>query len=490
VVEEAIPWAEERLTPKTTFELERDGPAIVVRLLNGAVLVDMGSKLWEVRHEGVRIQIAESILKDLKIIAEQVRKTHLAPCGLKTPLSVESALYAMDQAQIAIKVKAYLEPSILRVVYIRGSSGGCGFYRVIQPVRYLRALSESPVRVGEASFGILSCDFFCKFDMVVAPRVTNIAIITMLKDAQRVGVLVVYETDDALDSMPPWNPCRSMSTPEQRQQRHILQKISDGIIESTEELRDQLKCPEKTYVAHNGISPDLWPLKDESEATGNRKLRIMWASGNTHSGDLDLVIPAIEELRRRYTWVFVGYTPDKFTDPGWQGETVVRRLSPRYAGWIVPVTGCQSAFDWPRLLADQKCDLALAPLAPHPFNEAKSELKVLEAWALGLPVIASDIAPYRRAIGNSGAGLLVPNDPKAWKEAIYKVAEDPELRRNMAIEGRKRLEPYLMGNLVKEHELALLKIARGRISRVEANAAIEERLKVLGEGKVPCQDAK
>jgi hypothetical protein len=47
-----------------------------------------------------------------------------------------------------------------------------------------------------------------------------------------------------------------------------------------------------------------------------------------------------------------------------------------------------------------------------------------------------------------------------------------------------------MGNLVKEHELALLKIARGRISRVEANAAIEERLKVLGEGKVPCQDAK
>src|SRR5574337_897705 len=38
---------------------------------------------------------------------------------------------------------------------------------------------------------------------------------------------------------------------------------------------------------------------------------------------------------------------------------------------------------------------ALAPLAPNEFNRCKSNLKLLEAGAKGIPLLASDVAPYR-----------------------------------------------------------------------------------------------
>jgi hypothetical protein len=39
----------------------------------------------------------------------------------------------------------------------------------------------------------------------------------------------------------------------------------------------------------------------------------------------------------------------------------------------------------------------LAPLAAETFNEAKSDLKLLEYAALGLPAVASPVGPYRGA---------------------------------------------------------------------------------------------
>ena len=50
--------------------------------------------------------------------------------------------------------------------------------------------------------------------------------------------------------------------------------------------------------------------------------------------------------------------------------------------------------DWFRLMA--RMDIALAPLeADNVFCRAKSEIKFVEAGALGLPVVASNIDPYR-----------------------------------------------------------------------------------------------
>jgi len=57
----------------------------------------------------------------------------------------------------------------------------------------------------------------------------------------------------------------------------------------------------------------------------------------------------------------------------------------------------------------------------HPFNRAKSALKLLEYGALARPVVASDIEPYRDA-----PVARVGPDPDAWIEALRAVARSPD----------------------------------------------------------------
>jgi glycosyltransferase involved in cell wall biosynthesis len=70
---------------------------------------------------------------------------------------------------------------------------------------------------------------------------------------------------------------------------------------------------------------------------------------------------------------------------------------------------------------------------------------VLEASAVGLPVIAGNVGGVPEVLDNNKTGLLVPpGDPEALAAAIMKLADDAELRKRMGDAGRKLVrEKYL-----------------------------------------------
>ena len=82
-------------------------------------------------------------------------------------------------------------------------------------------------------------------------------------------------------------------------------------------------------------------------------------------------------------------------------------------------------------------DLAIAPLEINAFNEAKSNLKLLEYGILGYPVICTDILPYQ----GDFPVTRVPNKPDRWIKAIREHIHDLD-------ESRKR------GAALREHVLA------------------------------------
>ncbi|HEX6924635.1 MAG TPA: glycosyltransferase [Longimicrobiaceae bacterium] len=90
---------------------------------------------------------------------------------------------------------------------------------------------------------------------------------------------------------------------------------------------------------------------------------------------------------------------------------------------------------------------------------------VLEAMALELPIVASDIPAMREVVGSAGCGLLVePEDPAALATAIERLITDAELRRILGVRGGHRFrERYaidrcarrmvdLYGEVVEEHD--------------------------------------
>ncbi|MFL6582928.1 MAG: glycosyltransferase family 4 protein [Chthoniobacterales bacterium] len=73
-------------------------------------------------------------------------------------------------------------------------------------------------------------------------------------------------------------------------------------------------------------------------------------------------------------------------------------------------------------------DIALAPLeADNVFCRAKSEIKFLEAAALGVPIVASDIDAFRDTITNGHDGFVARNEPE-WIAALSTLIGDANRR--------------------------------------------------------------
>ncbi len=68
---------------------------------------------------------------------------------------------------------------------------------------------------------------------------------------------------------------------------------------------------------------------------------------------------------------------------------------------------------------------------------------LLEAMAVGIPVIASDIEGYASVVSHGIEGFLVPpRDEKALARAITSLIEDEGLRCQMGARGRLKAEQY------------------------------------------------
>lgn len=79
--------------------------------------------------------------------------------------------------------------------------------------------------------------------------------------------------------------------------------------------------------------------------------------------------------------------------------------------------------------------LVLPSITPDPFPGV-----VLEAMALGIAVVATNIGGPREQVLDGETGLLVPpSDPQALAEAIAHLLDNPSLRRQMGQAGRERV---------------------------------------------------
>ena len=82
---------------------------------------------------------------------------------------------------------------------------------------------------------------------------------------------------------------------------------------------------------------------------------------------------------------------------------------------------------------------------------------ILEALALGKPVISTDHKHGAdEIIENGKSGILVPaRDPQKMADAILRVLEDAELRRNLEEEAKKRSEKFSMDKMISGYEKLL-----------------------------------
>jgi len=135
--------------------------------------------------------------------------------------------------------------------------------------------------------------------------------------------------------------------------------------------------------------------------------------------DQHVLLGALPVIRRPVAVVFVGIEPDR------QLASLRDALPGRHRAVFVPFTERPLAF------------YRLATLAALPSRIEGLSQALLEAMALGVPVVASDAGGNRDLITSEDTGVLVPPlDERAWAVALDRVLADAAFRTRIARAGR------------------------------------------------------
>jgi len=82
---------------------------------------------------------------------------------------------------------------------------------------------------------------------------------------------------------------------------------------------------------------------------------------------------------------------------------------------------------------------------------------IIEAMAMQIPVIATDIRGSREEVIHNETGLLVPcKNPMALANAMCQLANDLQLSRKMGEFGNKRAVKYFDESKVVNHQIRLI----------------------------------
>jgi glycosyltransferase involved in cell wall biosynthesis len=71
-------------------------------------------------------------------------------------------------------------------------------------------------------------------------------------------------------------------------------------------------------------------------------------------------------------------------------------------------------------------------------NKLAVPTKFFEYMSQAVPIVASDLPPSRKYVGDEGCGILVkPDSPEEYVDAIIKLVDNPELAKEMGRKGQK-----------------------------------------------------
>lgn len=279
---------------------------------------------------------------------------------------------------------------------------GCGHYRVILPFKAM----SSELRI---EGGIKCHDFHFTDAARIQPDVIvlqgawiNEGILTQIRRYREItGAKVVLEFDDYLPNIPTRSVYRKkVSQGWTKKMRRAIEQV-DWLVVSTPFLaQEYAEFHGDIRVALNGLPPDWWGALQGCRRMG-RKMRVGWAGGISHTGDLAEIRSVVKDLQDEVEWVFMGMKPDDVACEFHPGVLIDQ---------------------YPAKLAALNLDLAVVPLELNQFNRSKSNLRLLELGACGIPVICTDIEPYRCDLPVT----RVRNRHQDWVQAIRDHLSDPD----------------------------------------------------------------
>jgi glycosyltransferase involved in cell wall biosynthesis len=296
----------------------------------------------------------------------------------------------------------------------------CGYYRLRLPFEQLAANGH------DICIGTDGAKIEDRFPIIVAQRMGQPGFEETWLNMWRRHKMV-WETDDDLWTVDPTNTrAAEVFTPELLASIEVCASTAHMVTVSTEPLAEVMRrFNPNVVVLPNHIDGALLDI----ERPRRDRLTIGWAGGDSHLKDWWHVAPHLRRFLRQNPAV-------QFHNIGHDFRIAAKLdLEQTYfTPWSNDLFTYYRSIDF---------DIGLAPLLPTRFNRSKSHIKALEYAALGIPVIASDVAPYRDFVLDGVTGFLVRHDHE-WGRRLRELVNDEDMRTEMGAKAKEHARTYVI----------------------------------------------
>ena len=298
------------------------------------------------------------------------------------------------------------EQDLKRFLNYYADYSGCGHWRMIWPEQVMNAHQKAVVH-GTTVMNIDPRYYIQAKSVRIQRQATpqQLEFVKWLRKlADKNNFRLIYEIDDICfaEDIPDYNKYKHAFTdPKIRQSAQEMMAMCDEITVTCPFMRDYYR--EKTGNKNVTVLPNFMPKfwlghfenhnrTMESYDKNKRKPRILYAGSGAHfdverrvkfKDDFYHVNDVIRKTVDKYQWVFLGAHPIPILD-------LVRAGKVEFHPW-------KTLYNYGQGLYDLNVNMVVAPLQDNTFNRAKSDLKYIEACALGLPIACQDLCTYENA---------------------------------------------------------------------------------------------
>jgi hypothetical protein len=327
-----------------------------------------------------------------------------APVGL--PFGIPDSPY-INPLQNKVAPPQMPSEGLKRAVAYLADYGGCGYYRCLAPHLLLNLYEKAVIM--ESTSMIVEPNYYGSIESVKLQRQATPHQKQFVKFLREVmdkkGGKLIYELDDVVfaEDIPMYNRNRDAFTdPSIRQSILEITQMMDEITVTCDYFRDYMihKTGNKNVTTVPNYLMKWWfdryynlgELVKKYEKNKKRPVIAIFASG-THvdvlnrvnlKDDFEAVVPQIIKTRKEYEWKFYGSFPVQLKPYITSGEI-------KFNNWV-PLP------QFPTAMAESGAQLTFAALQDNHFNRSKSNIKLIEAGALGLPCVCPDMVTYKDAI--------------------------------------------------------------------------------------------
>ncbi|UGX87574.1 glycosyltransferase [Phyllobacterium meliloti] len=288
-------------------------------------------------------------------------------------------------------------------------------------------------------------------------------VISLVEEAKRLGVYSFWEVDDLIFDIDSYLANKNLDSLEPGLKESVLAGVPlyrealtlcDAGIGSTRTIADMMAktTGKSVHVIENAIDTDTLKvarrirrsIRASADNAANQYVTIVYGSGSkAHDADFMEASAAIYNILQKRENVRLWIAGELNIDAsfGEFADRVQRFPSTTFDTYLETIA---------------KADISIAPLEPTVFNDAKSNIKFLEASILGLPSVCSPRETFQAAISDGNNGFLASTATQ-WEEKLLALIDNPDLRKKMAKGAHKSAcRNYSLGKIAKREVASII----------------------------------